>query len=94
MLLPVLGVIAYVIAGPRSTEDERNALASYQAAVVPHGEFVAKRIGDLARLHAEGVITDEEFEEHRKVLIWPDVGSHHFDAVWHFLVLSLLPQGY
>jgi predicted membrane channel-forming protein YqfA (hemolysin III family) len=68
VLLPVLGVIVYFVARPRSTEAERNASASYEAAVVPDGEYVAKQLADLARLHTEGVITDDEFEERKKGL--------------------------
>ncbi len=69
VLLPLLGVIAYVIVRPRLTEEEREAAASWMEATVPDGELVAEQIGDLARLHAEGLITDEEYEERKQKLI-------------------------
>lgn len=68
LVLPVLGVIVYLLARPRLTEDEQRAVASYSEAVSSDGEARAQQIADLARLHAEGRITDEEYEARKQGL--------------------------
>lgn len=68
VVLPVLGVVAYLIARPRLTERERRSVASYDQAVSPEAERNAAQIADLARLHVEGAITDEEFEDRKRRL--------------------------
>jgi predicted membrane channel-forming protein YqfA (hemolysin III family) len=69
ILLPVLGVVAYVVARPRLTERERRSVATYDAVVDPDAEAKAAQIADLARLRVEGAITDAEFEKRRRRLL-------------------------
>jgi predicted membrane channel-forming protein YqfA (hemolysin III family) len=68
-VLPVVGVLIYMIARPRLTERERRSVDSYVDAVHPDSESTAEQIADLARLRAEGRITDEEFEERRRRMV-------------------------
>ena len=68
VVLPVLGVVAYLIARPRLTERERRSGALYDQTVSPEAESNAAQIADLARLHVVGAITDEEFEDRKRRL--------------------------
>lgn len=69
LVLPVLGVFIYAIARPRSTADEREAKFAAAASIVEDGELIAGQLADLARLHTEGVITDEEFNDSKRRII-------------------------
>jgi predicted membrane channel-forming protein YqfA (hemolysin III family) len=69
LVLPVVGVLIYMIARPKLTEPERRSVAAYDDAVHPGGESTAEQIADLARLRAEGKITDEEFEERKRRMV-------------------------
>lgn len=66
VLFPVGGVVVYFVARPRLTSDEREAVTAYEEAVDPNAEHIADRIAELARLRAEGAITDEEYEERKR----------------------------
>jgi membrane protein implicated in regulation of membrane protease activity len=68
LILPVVGVVAYLLARPRLTERERRSVASYDDAVHPDAETTAEQIADLARLRAAGKITDAEFEQRKSRL--------------------------
>ena len=69
LVLPVVGVVIYLITRPRLTERERRSVASYDETVRPDSESTAEQIADLARLRAEGKITDEEFEKRKRGLM-------------------------
>jgi predicted membrane channel-forming protein YqfA (hemolysin III family) len=69
LVLPVLGVVIYLLARPRLTERERRSVATYDAVVDPDAEAKAAQIADLARLRAEGAITNAEFEKRRRRLL-------------------------
>ena len=62
LLLPVVGVVIYLIARPKLTERERRSVASYVEAVHSDSERTAEQIADLARLRSEGETTDEELK--------------------------------
>lgn len=68
-VLPVLGVVAYLVARPRLTERERRSVASYNEALDPAADVTAEQIADLARLHAQGAITGEEYKERKRRLM-------------------------
>ncbi|MFV9673202.1 MAG: SHOCT domain-containing protein [Acidimicrobiia bacterium] len=65
LVLPVIGVVIYMFTRPKLTESERRSVASYVEAVHAEPGSTAEQIADLARLRAEGKITDEEFEERK-----------------------------
>jgi len=62
LLVPFLGILAYVATRPKLSRSERRDVDSYNVAVVSDGEAVAVRIAELARLHLEGAITDDEYQ--------------------------------
>ena len=72
VVLPLIGVIAYLIARPSVAPDEQADVSAYEAKVVPHGEQRAEAIADLTRRHEEGELTDEEYQEQRRALESPD----------------------
>lgn len=61
-VLPVIGILAYMIARPKPTEEELYGLGEYGR---PHGygraHSSADEIAKLAELRAQGAISDEEF---------------------------------
>ncbi len=69
LVLPVVGVLVYLVTRPKLTERERRFVASYDEAVYPEAESTAEQIADLSRLRAEGKITAEEFEERKRRLM-------------------------
>lgn len=69
LVLPVVGVVIYLITRPSLTEPERRSVSAYDEAVDADSESTAGRIADLARLRAEGKITDEEFEKRKRRLM-------------------------
>lgn len=69
LVLPVIGVVTYMVTRPRLTQSERRSVAAYAEAVDAKPEKTAEQIADLARLRAEGKITDEEFEERKHDLM-------------------------
>lgn len=68
VVLPLVGVIAYLVTRPSVAPDEAADVEAYQGKVVPDGEATATAIADLARRHAEGEISDEEYERQRRAL--------------------------
>ena len=67
-LIPLVGVIAYVIARPRLTRDEAEAVDAYEHKVGGDSEDRAAQLADLTRRHTLGEISDEEYEELRSQL--------------------------
>ena len=68
VLVPLIGVIAYLIARPSVSGDERADVDAYEAKVVSDGEAAATAIADLTRRHEAGELTDEEYEAQRRAL--------------------------
>lgn len=68
VLLPLVGVLGYLIARPALTRDEAAAVAHYDAAVVADGS-VAEEIADLAKLRNDGDITDDEYRRLKTKLV-------------------------
>ena len=68
VVLPLVGVIAYLITRPSVAPDEAADVEAYQDKVVSGGEATATAIADLARRHAEGELTDEEYVQQRRAL--------------------------
>ena len=64
IFLPLIGCLAYVIARPKMTEQDRQLLDEQQrvAAAVSHSGAV-DQLAKLNQLRAEGAISQEEFEE-------------------------------
>jgi len=62
LLVPVLGVLAYVATRPKLSRSEQRAVDAYDAAIVPDGRSAADEIAELARLHFEGAIGDDEYQ--------------------------------
>ena len=68
VLLPLVGVIAYLITRPSVAPGERADVDAFEDKVVSDGEERANAIADLARRHAEGELSDEEYERQRRAL--------------------------
>ena len=69
VLLPLVGVLGYLIARPALTRDEAVAVAHYDAAVVADGSSVAAEIADLAKLRNDGDITEDEYRRLKTKLV-------------------------
>ena len=69
VLLPLVGVLGYLIARPALTRDEAVAVAHYDAAVVADGSSVAEEIADLAKLRNDGDITEDEYRRLKTKLV-------------------------
>lgn len=63
VVLPLLGILIYMIARPKMTEQDKRMLAEAQEAQRRmSGVSVADEIAKLAKLRDEGQITAEEYE--------------------------------
>jgi len=62
LLVPLLGILAYVATRPKLSRSEHRHVDAYDAAIVPDGRSAADEIAELARLHFEGAISDEEYQ--------------------------------
>ena len=69
LVLSVVGVVIYLITRPSLTEPERRSVSAYDGAGDADSESTAGQSADLARLRAEGKITDEEFEKRKRRLM-------------------------
>ncbi len=63
VLLPIVGILAYVATRPKLSREERRDVDGYERDVIPGAVSVAEQIADLARLHEQGAITDEEYAQ-------------------------------
>lgn len=72
VFVPLIGVIAYLIARPSMTPGEAADVSAFEAKVLPDGEARAEAIADLTRRHEEGQLSDEEYQEQRRALDLPD----------------------
>lgn len=61
-IVPVLGVLIYVIFRPKLTADEREDVAAYERVVRPDADSAAEEIAKLAKLRSDGEISEEEYE--------------------------------
>ena len=68
VVVPLIGVVAYLLMRPDVSGDEAPDVAAYEAKVVSDGEDLAARIAELARQHAEGEISDDEYQRLRAEL--------------------------
>jgi len=69
VVLPLIGVLGYLIARPALTPDEAEAVAHYDAAVVADGSSVAQEIANLAKLRNDGDITEDEYRQLKTKLV-------------------------
>jgi len=63
LIIPLIAVLAYVATRPKLSREEKRDVDAYNQALIPGAVSVAEHIADVARLHAEGTITDEEFTD-------------------------------
>ena len=70
VILPLVGVIVYLIARPSVSGDEEADVEAYREKVLPEDQAAAaaNEIADLTRQHEEGLISDEEYERRRREL--------------------------
>ncbi len=69
VLLPLIGVLGYLLSRPALTRDEAAAVAHYDAAVVADGSSVAEEIANLAKLRNDGDITEHEYQQLKAKLV-------------------------
>jgi predicted membrane channel-forming protein YqfA (hemolysin III family) len=62
IFLPVLGVLIYMIARPKMTEQDKELMADYDAQRAPSGGSAADEVAKLHALKDSGALTDAEFE--------------------------------
>jgi len=66
-VLPLIGILIYMIARPKMTEQDMEMIASAQEAQRRvEGYSAADEVAKLAKLRDEGKITAEEYEEQKK----------------------------
>jgi hypothetical protein len=66
-IVPLLGILIYVIARPKMTEQDKEMLMQAQEAQRRvEGYSPADEVAKLAKLRDEGKITAEEYEEMKK----------------------------
>ena len=66
-IVPLLGILIYVIARPKMTEQDKEMMAQAQEAQRRvEGYSPADEVAKLAKLRDEGKITAEEYEEMKK----------------------------
>ena len=66
-VLPFLGILIYIIARPKMTEQDKEILMKAQEQQRrAAGYSSADEIAKLSKLKADGAITDEEFQEMKK----------------------------
>ncbi len=64
VLLPFLGILIYVIARPKMTEQDQREMEEFEAAQrKAAGYSSADEIAKLKKLHDEGAISDAEYED-------------------------------
>lgn len=66
-VIPFLGLLIYMIARPKMTEQDKRMMAEMQEAQRrASGYSAADEVAKLAKLRDEGAISAEEFEEQKK----------------------------
>jgi amino acid permease len=66
-IIPLLGILIYVIARPKMTEQDKELMAQAQEAQRrAEGYSAADEVAKLAKLRDEGKISAEEYEEMKK----------------------------
>jgi len=66
-VLPLIGILIYMIARPKMTEQDKEMIAAAQEAQRrAQGYSAADEVAKLAKLRDEGKITAEEYEEQKK----------------------------
>jgi len=67
IFIPLIGILIYLIVRPKNLEQDQREAEAYQAAARRQsGYSSADEIQKLSDLHAQGTISDEEFEEMKK----------------------------
>ena len=67
IFLPFLGILIYLIARPKMTEQDKRMLEEAEAAQRRSaGYSSAEEIAKLKQLHNDGVLSDEEYEEMKR----------------------------
>lgn len=67
IILPLIGVLIYLIVRPRMTEQDREDLERAQEAQRRmSGYSAADEVAKLAKLHDAGSLTDQEYEEMKR----------------------------
>ena len=66
-VIPLIGILIYMIARPKMTEQDKEMIESAQEAQRrAQGYSAADEVAKLAKLRDEGKITAEEYEEQKK----------------------------
>ena len=66
-VLPLIGILIYMIARPKMTEQDKEMIAAAQEAQRrAQGYSAADEVAKLAKLRDEGKISAEEYEEQKK----------------------------
>jgi hypothetical protein len=66
-IIPLIGILIYMIARPKMTEQDKEMIAAAQEAQRrAQGYSAADEVAKLAKLRDEGKITAEEYEEQKK----------------------------
>ena len=66
-VIPLIGILIYMIARPKMTEQDKEMMAAAQEAQRRvEGYSAADEVAKLAKLRDEGKITAEEYEEQKK----------------------------
>ena len=59
---PILGVLVYMIARPKMTEQDKELIDQYNARNAPPASSAADEVAKLHKLKDSGALTDAEFE--------------------------------
>jgi len=71
-IIPLIGILIYMIARPKMTEQDKEMIAAAQEAQRrAQGYSAADEVAKLAKLRDEGKITAEEYEEQKKRAMMP-----------------------
>ena len=78
-VLPLIGILIYMIARPKMTEQDKEMMMQAQEAQRrAQGYSPADEVAKLAKLRDEGKITAEEYEEQKKRAMMSSVGLDPF----------------
>ena len=70
LFVPLIGVLIYLIARPKMTDQDKELIAEAEtAAVVASGGSTADELERLTQLHADGSLSDDEFSAAKAKLL-------------------------
>lgn len=62
LLVPAIGILAYVATRPKLSRGEQEDVDAYNEAIVNDGSTAAYQIAELAQLRFDGAIGDDEYQ--------------------------------